>query len=51
MQNILLTYTQMSDMLNIEIRKSVKKGGKHTVEFTVTDYCGNETVARESFVW
>ena len=25
--------------------------GKHTVEFTVTDYCGNETVARESFVW
>lgn len=31
--------------------KRVKKGGKHTVEFTVTDYCGNETVARESFVW
>ena len=31
--------------------KRVKKGGKHTVEFTVTDYCGNETVARESFIW
>lgn len=31
--------------------KRVKKGGKHTVEFTVTDYCGNETVVRESFVW
>ncbi len=31
--------------------KHVKKGGKHTVEFTVTDGCGNETIARESFVW
>ncbi len=31
--------------------KRVRKGGKHTVEFTVTDYCGNETVARESFIW
>ena len=31
--------------------KHVKKGGKHMIEFTVTDGCGNETVARESFVW
>ena len=31
--------------------KRVKKGGKHIVEFTVTDYCGNETVSRESFIW
>ena len=31
--------------------KRVKKGGKHTVELTVTDHCGNETVARETFVW
>ena len=21
------------------------------LEFTVTDYCGNETVSRESFIW
>ena len=31
--------------------KHVKKGGRHTVEFTVTDQCGNTTVARETFVW
>ncbi len=31
--------------------KHMKKGGKHTVEFTVTDNCGNETVSRETFVW
>ncbi|MDD3039884.1 M23 family metallopeptidase [Bacteroides sp.] len=31
--------------------KYVKKGGKHIVELTVTDCCGNETVSRESFIW
>ena len=31
--------------------KRVKKGGKHTVEFTVIDHCGNESVSRESFIW
>lgn len=31
--------------------KHVKKGGKHIVELTVTDCCGNETVSRESFIW
>lgn len=29
--------------------KRVGKGGKHTVEMTVTDQCGNVTVARETF--
>lgn len=29
--------------------KHVRKGGKHTVEMTVTDNCGNVTVARETF--
>lgn len=31
--------------------KHVRKGGKHTVEMTVTDQCGNVTVARETFIW
>lgn len=31
--------------------KRVTKGEKHTVELTVTDNCGNETVSRETFVW
>ena len=31
--------------------KRVKKGRKHTVEFTVVDHCGNTSIARESFVW
>lgn len=31
--------------------KRVKKGGKHLLELTVTDHCGNEIVWRESFVW
>lgn len=31
--------------------KRVNKGGKHVVELTVTDNCGNETVSRETFVW
>lgn len=31
--------------------KYVKKGGKHVVEFTVSDHCGNESVSRTSFVW
>lgn len=31
--------------------KHVKKGGKHTVEMTVTDACGNQTVSKETFVW
>lgn len=29
--------------------KYVSKGGKHTVEMTVTDQCGNVTVRRETF--
>ena len=29
----------------------VKKGGRHTVEMTATDDCGNETTVRETFVW
>lgn len=29
--------------------KHVSKGGKHTVEMTVTDQCGNVTVVRETF--
>lgn len=31
--------------------KRVKKGGKHVVEMTVTDDCGNETVVRDTFIW
>lgn len=31
--------------------KHVKKGGQHTVEFTVTDNCGNKTVSQETFMW
>ena len=31
--------------------KHVKKGGKHIVEMTVTDACGNQTVSKETFVW
>lgn len=31
--------------------KHVKKGSSHTVEMTVTDDCGNETVTRNTFVW
>lgn len=31
--------------------KRVNKGGKHVVELTVTDNCGNETVSRETFIW
>ena len=31
--------------------KHVKKGGRHTVEMTVTDACGNQTVSKETFVW
>ncbi|WP_294619151.1 M23 family metallopeptidase [uncultured Bacteroides sp.] len=29
----------------------VKKGGKHTVEMTVTDGCGNQTIRQFHFVW
>ena len=29
----------------------MKKGGKHIVEMTVTDACGNQTVSKETFVW
>lgn len=29
--------------------KRVKKGGSHTVEMTVTDDCGNQTVVRDTF--
>lgn len=29
----------------------VKKGGRHTVEMTVTDGCGNQTVGQFHFVW
>ncbi|MDL2299663.1 M23 family metallopeptidase [Bacteroides sp. OttesenSCG-928-E20] len=29
----------------------VKRGGKHTVEITVVDNCGNETIVRDNFVW
>ncbi len=31
--------------------KHVKKGGKHVVEMTVTDGCGNQTTERFEFVW
>ncbi|MEG1562382.1 MAG: M23 family metallopeptidase [Bacteroides sp.] len=31
--------------------KYVKKGGRHTVEMTATDHCGNEQVSRDTFVW
>lgn len=31
--------------------KHVKKGGKHQVEMTVTDDCGNQSVSRATFVW
>ncbi len=31
--------------------KRVRKGEKHTVEITVSDRCGNVTVAREAFTW
>ncbi|MBP6064433.1 M23 family metallopeptidase [Bacteroides sp.] len=31
--------------------KRVKKGGRHTVEMTVTDDCGNVTVTRDTFIW
>ncbi len=31
--------------------RRIKKGGKHTVEMTVTDLCGNETVVRDTFFW
>lgn len=31
--------------------KRVKKGGRHTVEITATDDCGNTTVVRDAFVW
>lgn len=31
--------------------KRVKKGGKHVVEVTVTDGCGNRTTERFDFVW
>jgi len=29
----------------------VKKGGRHVVEMTVTDGCGNQTTERFEFVW
>ncbi len=31
--------------------KHIKKGGKHIVELTVTDNCGNKTISQESFIW
>lgn len=31
--------------------KYVRKGGKHTVEMTVTDGCGNVKTVRDTFVW
>lgn len=31
--------------------KHVKKGGKHVVEMTVTDDCGNRTTEQFNFVW
>jgi hypothetical protein len=40
----------MNDHIVYEIDpKRVKKGGKHLVEMTVTDECGNETVVRNRF--
>ena len=29
--------------------KRVKKGGKHIVEITVVDSCGNETIVSDNF--
>lgn len=31
--------------------KHVEKGGKHVVEMTVTDGCGNRTTEQFEFVW
>lgn len=31
--------------------KHVRKGGKHTVEMTVTDGCGNVKTVKDTFVW
>lgn len=31
--------------------RRVKKGIRHTVEMTVTDLCGNETIVRDTFFW
>lgn len=31
--------------------KYVKKGGKHVVEMTVTDGCGNRTTVKFNFIW
>lgn len=31
--------------------KYVEKGGKHVVEMTVTDGCGNRTTEQFDFVW
>ena len=31
--------------------KHVEKGGKHVVEMTVTDGCGNRTTEQFDFVW
>lgn len=31
--------------------KHIKKGGKHLVEMTVTDDCGNQSVVSNTFVW
>ena len=31
--------------------KHVKKGGRHTVEMTVTDGCGNQTTKQFRFAW
>jgi hypothetical protein len=40
----------MNDQIVYEIDpERVKKGGKHVVEITVTDDCGNETVERNQF--
>lgn len=42
----------ISDNLVCELDpKRVKKGGKHLVEVTVTDGCGNRTIRQAEFVW
>lgn len=31
--------------------KRVRKGGRHELELTVTDYCGNKQIIKDIFIW
>ncbi|MCD8310596.1 MAG: M23 family metallopeptidase, partial [Prevotellaceae bacterium] len=39
------------DLVCVLDPKHVRKGGRHTLELTVTDECGNSTVKEYTFVW